>query len=266
MSSSDDDEPFIAFRGVSKTYAARHGEATALLETSLTLAQGEFVCIVGPSGCGKTTLLNMLAGFVAPTSGSVRVAGATVDAPGPERGVVFQEVGLFPWLTVRGNVEFGMRMAGRPARERRARADATLALTRMDRFADRLPNELSGGMKQRVGLARVLANDPQVLLMDEPFGALDAQTRRLMQDELLAVWQQTRKTILFITHSVDEALLLGDRVIVMTASPGRIREDLRIDLPRPRDENSAEFNLLERKIKGMVLAEAARIAEIEQSR
>jgi NitT/TauT family transport system ATP-binding protein len=166
---------------------------------------------------------------------------------------------------VQANVEFGLKMSGISRRERGERARSTLALTRMEKFANRYPNELSGGMKQRVGLARVLANDPQVLLMDEPFGALDAQTRRMMQDELLQVWQQTKKTVLFITHSVDEALLLADRVIVMTAAPGRIRADLFVDLPRPRDENSVAFNTLEKKIKDMVLAEA-RVAEKEYTR
>ena len=262
---SPEPQAFIAFNRVSKTYTAHHGQATALLETSLALAKSEFVCIVGPSGCGKTTLLNMLAGFVNPSTGSVQLNGVPVSEPGPERGVVFQEVGLFPWLTVQANVEFGLKMSGVSRRERSERALSTLALTRMDKFANRYPNELSGGMKQRVGLARVLANDPQVLLMDEPFGALDAQTRRMMQDELLQVWQQTKKTVLFITHSVDEALLLADRVIVMTAAPGRIRTDLVVDLPRPRDENSVAFNALEKKIKDMVLAEA-RVAEKEYAR
>jgi NitT/TauT family transport system ATP-binding protein len=198
----------------------------------------------------------MLAGFVSTSTGSVSINGVPVGEPGPDRGVVFQEVGLFPWLTVQANVEFGLKMSGVSRTERATRARATLALTQMDKFANRYPNELSGGMKQRVGLARVLANDPQVLLMDEPFGALDAQTRRMMQEELLQVWQQTKKTILFITHSVDEALLLGDRVIVMTAAPGRLRVDMRIDLPRPRDENSVAFNALEKEIKDMVLTEA----------
>jgi ABC-type nitrate/sulfonate/bicarbonate transport system ATPase subunit len=256
-------ERFISFDQVSKTYNARHGLAAALLETSLILARGEFVCVVGPSGCGKTTLLNMLAGFISPSTGSITVESVPVDGPGPERGVVFQEVGLFPWLTVLANVEFGLRMSGVGRRERRARAHAALSLTKMEQFGERYPNELSGGMKQRVGLARVLANNPQVLLMDEPFGALDALTRRMMQDELLRVWGETRKTVLFITHSVDEALLLGDRVVVMTAAPGRIKADIRIALGRPRDENSVAFNDLEKSIKEMVLAEA-RVTESVQ--
>ena len=258
----DPSADFILFNQVSKEYAARYGRAQALLETSLALGQGEFVCIVGPSGCGKTTLLNMLAGFVPPSTGGVAINGTAVDEPGPDRGVVFQEVGLFPWLTVQANVEFGLKMSGVPRAVRRERATSALALTHMDRYASRYPNELSGGMKQRVGLARVLANDPKVLLMDEPFAALDAQTRRMMQDELLRVWMETRKTVLFITHSVDEALLLADRVVVMTAAPGRIKADLRIELDRPRDENSVAFNELEKQIKGMVLVEA-RLAQEE---
>lgn len=249
-------DQFISINKVSKTYTARHGTARALLETSLSIRQGEFVCVVGPSGCGKTTLLNMLAGFVMPSTGEMSVNGVPVTRPGPDRGVVFQEVGLFPWLTVQANVEFGLKMSGLPRRDRRELGTAALSLTQMDKFADRYPNELSGGMKQRVGLARVLANDPHVLLMDEPFGALDAQTRRLMQDELLQVWGKLQKTVFFITHSVDEAVLLADRVVVMTAAPGQIKADERVSLARPRDENSVAFNELERKIKQMVFAES----------
>ena len=261
MTSSTGSE-FIRFERVTKTYTARYGLAHALQEVSLAFDKGEFICVVGPSGCGKTTLLNMLAGFVTPTTGRVLVDGKVVSQPGPDRGVVFQEVGLFPWLTVQNNVEFGLKISGAPPRERAERARAALVLTQMERFSDRYPNELSGGMKQRVGLARVLANDPQVLLMDEPFGALDAQTRGVMQEEVLSIWEATRKTVLFITHSVDEALLLGDRVVVMGTSPGHVREDLRIDLPRPRDENSVPFNELEKVIKNMVLAEARATGQI----
>jgi NitT/TauT family transport system ATP-binding protein len=199
--------------------------------------------------------LNMLAGFVTPTGGRVAVDGERVFQPGPDRGVVFQEVGLFPWLTVQDNVEFGLKMSKATKKERASKAKEVLSLTGMNLYASRYPNELSGGMKQRVGLARVLANDPKVLLMDEPFGALDAQTRRLMQDELLKLWEATRKTVVFITHSVDEALYLADRVVVMTGSPGRIKADLRIDLPRPRDENGVEFNEMERDIKAMIMAD-----------
>lgn len=254
-------EPLISIRSVSKTYDARNGIARALLETSLNVERGQFVCIIGPSGCGKTTLLNMVAGFVLPSTGSVLSGGRPVTEPGPDRGVVFQEVGLFAWLTAQKNVEFGLKMAGVRRRERADRARQALALTGMERFGDRYPSELSGGMKQRVGIARVLANDPDVLLMDEPFGALDAQTRSLMQQELLKVWQATGKTVLFVTHAVEEAVLLADRVVVMTANPGRIKLDMRITLPRPRDENSAEFNKIERELKQAVLEEA-RIAEM----
>jgi NitT/TauT family transport system ATP-binding protein len=249
-------DAFIAYDRVSKTYQVRGREAQALRETSLQIAEGEFVCIVGPSGCGKTTLLNMLAGFVTPSGGTVSVGGRLVHEPGPDRGVVFQEVGLFSWLTARRNVEFGLRMAGVGPKERQRRADEALNLTGMLRFGDRYPNELSGGMKQRVGLARALANDPQVLLMDEPFAALDPQSRTLMQQEVLKIWRATGKTILFVTHAVDEALLLADRVVVMSANPGRVKETIRIDLPRERDENGVEFNRIERELRNMVLAEA----------
>ncbi len=248
--------PFISIDRVTKTYASRSGLANAVLETTVRIEQGEFVCIVGPSGCGKTTLMNMVAGFVTPSGGEVSVDGRQVSEPGPDRGVVFQEVGLFAWLTARRNVEFGLKMMGIPKSERTRRADEALALTNMSAFADRYPSELSGGMKQRVGLARVLATDPHVLLMDEPFGALDAQTRAIMQQELLRVWTGSGKTVIFITHAVDEAVLLADRVLVMTANPGRVKADIRVDLPRPRDENSSEFNALERELKEMVLQEA----------
>lgn len=247
---------FISINGVTKTYNTRHGKSLALRETSLEVEQGQFVCVVGPSGCGKTTLMNMIAGFVVPTTGDITVAGKRVEGPGPDRGVVFQEVGLFEWLTARKNVEFGLRMAGVPAEARSEKAQAALALTGLGGFADRYPNELSGGMKQRVGLARVLVNDPQVMLMDEPFAALDALSRSLMQIELLKVWMATNKTVIFITHAVDEALLLADRVIVMSANPGRVKMDMPVALPRPRDETSADFNQLERKLRDMVLTEA----------
>lgn len=255
--------PFIAIEHVTKTYAARLGPSQALRETSLQIERGEFVCIVGPSGCGKTTVLNMLAGFVTPTSGRVEVAGRHVTEPGPDRGVVFQEVGLFSWLTARKNVEFGLAMKGLPRQERRARAEEMLKLTGMLKFAERYPSELSGGMRQRVGLARALAPDPEVLLMDEPFAALDAQSRALMQQETLKVWRATGKTIVFVTHAVDEALLLADRVIVMSANPGRVERDLRIDLPRPRDDASDEFTRLEKTLREMILAEARAIEQAQ---
>jgi NitT/TauT family transport system ATP-binding protein len=201
----------------------------------------------------------MLAGFVTPTTVYIEVAGQEVREPGPDRGVVFQEVGLFGWLTARRNVEFGLAMKGQSRRDQRARAEAMLELTGMRRFADRYPNELSGGMKQRVGLARALAPDPQILLMDEPFAALDAQSRSLMQHEVLKVWKTTGKTIVFVTHAVDEALILADRVIVMSANPGRVKEDVRVTLPRPRDDTSDEFITLEKHLREMILAEARAI-------
>ena len=253
------EHPFISIDGVTKTYKSRLGLSEALRETSIQISRGEFVCVVGPSGCGKTTILNMLAGFVEPSTGHIKVADQEVREPGPDRGVVFQEVGLFNWLTARSNVEFGLAMKGIPRADRRARAEAVLELTGMLKFADRFPNELSGGMKQRVGLARALAPDPDVLLMDEPFAALDAQSRSLMQQEVLKIWKATGKTILFVTHAVDEALILADRVIVMSANPGRVKEDIRVDLPRPRDDTSESFTTLEKRLRDMVLTEARAI-------
>jgi NitT/TauT family transport system ATP-binding protein len=253
------EHPFIVIDRVTKSYKGRLGPSEALRETSIQISRGEFVCVVGPSGCGKTTILNMLAGFVEPTTGRIEVAGQEVKEPGPDRGVVFQEVGLFSWLTARRNVEFGLTMKGMPLGDRHARAEAVLELTGMLKFADRFPNELSGGMKQRVGLARALAPDPDVLLMDEPFAALDAQSRSLMQQEVLKIWAATGKTILFVTHAVDEALLLADRVIVMSANPGRVKEGIQIDLPRPRDDTSESFTRLEKSLRDMILAEARAI-------
>ncbi len=246
---------FVRYDAVTKSYGAKGG-ALALRATSLDIAEGEFICVVGPSGCGKTTLLNMLAGFVKPTTGRVSIGDVPVAEPGPDRGVVFQEAGLFDWLTARRNVEFGLKMSGVPQKERQLRADEVLKLTGMLRFADRYPSQLSGGMKQRIGIARALVNDPAVLLMDEPFAALDAQSRSLMQEELLSVWRRTGKTILFVTHSVDEAIYLADRVVVMSANPGRIKADIRIEIERPRDEMSLEFNRLKRELKEMVMFEA----------
>ncbi len=216
----------------------------AVDDVSLAVSEGEFVAIVGPSGCGKSTLLHVLGGFIPADSGVMRVAGKEVRRPGPDRGMMFQELALFPWRTVIGNAGWALEVQGRPVKERVAIAERYLELVGLLPFKDAYPSELSGGMKQRVALARLLAFDPQVLLMDEPFGALDAQTRELMQEELQRIWQATRKTVLFVTHDIDEAVFLGDRVIVFTARPGRIKADLRIDLPRPRPievKKSVEF-------------------------
>jgi NitT/TauT family transport system ATP-binding protein len=206
----------------------------ALRDVSFQVAPGEFVCVLGPSGCGKSTLLGALAGHLAPTRGGIRVDGQRVERPGPERGLVFQQHTLLPWRTAQDNVAFGLKMQGVPARERRARARELLRQVGLHGFEERYPTQLSGGMQQRVEIARVLINQPRVLLMDEPFGALDALTRAKMQRLLLDVWSRLRTTVVFVTHDVDEALFLADRVMVMSPRPGRIVEDLRLPFGRPR--------------------------------
>src|SRR6266545_17958 len=203
---------------------------------------------VGASGCGKSTLLRIIAGFEEPTTGEVATHGKIITGPGSDRGMVFQDYALFPWMTVHRNIGFGPRQRGLPRGEIAAVADEFIKLVGLERFADRYPSQLSGGMKQHVAIARVLANDANVLLMDEPFGALDALTREQLQHELLQIWARTRVTIIFVTHSVEEAVLLADRVLVMSAGPGRIEADIRIDLPRPRDVSSPEFNAVRRDL------------------
>lgn len=206
----------------------------AVSHVDLQIADQEFVCILGPSGCGKSTVLNVVAGFLEPTAGFMLVDGQAVNRPGPERGVVFQDANIFPWLTVEQNIGFGPRLRQGSSNEVKERTAEFVERVGLTGFEQHLPLELSGGMRQRVGLARTLINDPSVLLMDEPFGALDAQTRILMQELLLDLWERDRKTVIFVTHDIDEALLLGDRVVVMSASPGRVKEVVRVDLPRPR--------------------------------
>jgi NitT/TauT family transport system ATP-binding protein len=237
--------PLIACHRVSRTFRATAGQETvALADVSLEVRPGEFVCLLGPSGCGKTTLLNMIAGFLPPSTGSVRVNGRQVAGPGPDRGVVFQEYSLFGWLTVRDNVEFGPRMAGVLRADRRRLGERYLALVGLQDVGDKYPFELSGGMKQRVAIARALVTDPRVLLMDEPFAALDAMTRTVLQTELLAIWETERKTIVFVTHNVGEAIYLADRIVVMSARPGRVQEEVAVDLQRPRSRTAAGFNEL----------------------
>jgi NitT/TauT family transport system ATP-binding protein len=220
------------------------------------VAQGEFFCLLGPSGCGKTTVLNMVAGFEAPSSGVVEVHGVAVSRPGPERGVVFQsDAALFSWLTVRENVEFGPRLRHLSRARRHEISDQFLALVNLTEHAKKLPTELSGGMKQRVQIARVLANEPDVLLMDEPFGALDAQTRRVMQRELMRIWTEMRRTVLFVTHDIDEAIILADRIGVMNIGPSsRIKAVVDNPLPRPRERNEAS-DLLFKQISGLIEVE-----------
>jgi NitT/TauT family transport system ATP-binding protein len=225
----------IAFENVTKTFAGRAGNMLALDDINVAIDKGEFVCLVGPSGCGKSTLCNMLAGFETPTTGRVALDGQTVCAPSIERAMMFQEPALFPWMNVRANVEFGLKSLKLPARERRARAEKFLKMVHLSQFGNAQPHELSGGMKQRVALARALAVDPKVLLMDEPFAALDAQTRDHLHLELQTIWRETRKTILFVTHNVREAVTLATRVIVFTSRPGRIKKEFVLDdLTYPR--------------------------------
>jgi ABC-type nitrate/sulfonate/bicarbonate transport system ATPase subunit len=240
----------------------RGGTVTALERLSLEVREDEFVSIVGPSGCGKSTLLRIVAGLIRPTAGEVALDGRPVEGPGADRGMVFQSYTLFPWLTVQGNVEFGLRLRGLAAEERRRIAQRHIELVGLQGTESAYPKELSGGMQQRVAIARALANDPAILLMDEPFGALDAQTRSIMQELLLRVWEQTHKTVLFVTHDIEEAVLLSDRVYVMTARPGRIKAEVAVTLPRPREVGVIDtpgFIALRQQIHGLIREEIQRV-------
>ncbi len=253
----------IEIRGVHKEFVKGERRVLALQDIDLTVAQREFVAILGPSGCGKSTLLNMVAGFDRPTRGSVKVEGEEIVDPSPRRCVVFQEPALFPWLTVMDNVVFGPKNRRQPAAEYRPRAAQIIEQVGLRGFEASYPAELSGGMRQRVGIARVLIMEPRVLLMDEPFGSLDAQTRSLMQELLLALWQRHQQTVLFITHDIEEALLLADRVCVMTARPGRIKKSIPVPMPRPRSIEltlSPEFNALRREVLALIREESVRAA------
>jgi NitT/TauT family transport system ATP-binding protein len=234
--------PILEVKGVGKTYALNGQPIEALRGADLTVRRGEFICLIGASGCGKSTLLRMTAGFEAPSAGEVLMWGKPVDGPHPSRGMVFQDYGLFPWLSVRDNIAFGPKSRGLSKAEIAATVDRFVELVGLNRFANAYPHQLSGGMKQRVAIARVLANDAEIVLMDEPFGALDAMTRERLQDELVDIWQRTGLTVLFVTHAIEEAIFLADRVIVMSPGPGRIEREYPITLPRPRDVASAEFN------------------------
>jgi NitT/TauT family transport system ATP-binding protein len=228
---------------------------TALAETDLAIEEGDFVCLLGPSGCGKSTLLNVIGGLTVASTGTVTVGGQVISNPGPDRGMVFQNYSLYPWLTVRGNVEFGLRLNSWPAERIRSVAGELIDLVGLTDYADQYPKVLSGGMRQRVAIARALALEPKVLLMDEPFGALDAQTRSRMQELLLDIWARKRTTVLFVTHDIEEAIYLADRVLVMSTGPGRIVEDFRIDLPRPRVADvvaSREFTEYRRQMLGLL--------------
>ncbi|AXK31746.1 ABC transporter ATP-binding protein [Streptomyces armeniacus] len=262
--------PKLSLRGVGKTFPARgkRPPSTALGSVDLDVAPGEFAVIVGPSGCGKSTLLDLLGGLGEPTSGRILLDGRPLTGPGLDRGIVFQQYALLPWRTALGNVAFGLEATGVPRRERAARAREFLDLVGLAGFADRHPQELSGGMKQRVAIARSLAYDPDVLLMDEPFAALDAQTRESLQDELLRIWERTGKTVVFITHGIDEAVYLGQRVAVLTSRPGRVKEVVRIGLEARTSvqdlRSSPEFAAYRHRIWDLLRDEVTRAQEQEK--
>ena len=242
--------PIVDIKGVSKVFKLQDQTIHALSDASLRIAKGEFVCLIGASGCGKSTLLRIIAGFEQPSSGQALMWGKPIDGPDPGRGMVFQDYALFPWLSVRDNIGFGPAARGLSRGEVTAIVDKFVELVGLARFASAYPHQLSGGMKQRVAIARVLANDAEIVLMDEPFGALDAMTRERLQDELLEIWQRTKLTVVFVTHSIEEAIFLANRVVVMTPGPGRIESDNVVGLARPRDVASPEFNDVRRVLGG----------------
>jgi NitT/TauT family transport system ATP-binding protein len=250
--------PHIQIEHVSKVFSTGGRDVVALENINLEIPAGQFTCLLGPSGCGKSTLLNAVAGFAPPSSGTITAEGKPVATPGPERGMVFQEYALFPWMTVEQNVGFGLEIKGVARDEIKRRVGELLSVLSLSDFRQRYPKDLSGGMRQRVAIARVLALDSPIMLMDEPFGALDALTRRNLQDELLRIWAELKKTILFVTHSIEEAIYLADRIVVMTYRPGTVKRDIIVDLPRPRDPASPEFNVLKRELGMLVMEEQQR--------
>ena len=257
--------PKLSARGVTKSFRnARGGTVSALHDVDFEVAAGEFVCLIGPSGCGKTTLLNLFAGLERPDAGEVSMDGAPIDAPGPDRAVLFQEPALFPWMSVRANVEFGLEMIGVPKDERADRTMHWLRRVHLARFAQAQPHELSGGMRSRAALARSLACQPEVLLADEPFAALDAQTREILQRELQEVWSETQNTFVFVTHNVREAVFLADRVVLMSAPPGTLVAEHRIDVERPREFEDVLLSKVVVDIHGHLLKEVDKVVERER--
>ncbi|NLX46867.1 MAG: ABC transporter ATP-binding protein [Euryarchaeota archaeon] len=238
----------LSIEKLRKAFPLEEGELVAIEDFTLDVKKGEFICILGPSGCGKTTILRIIAGLDTQTSGKISLDGKIIKGPGSDRGMVFQEFALFPWRSVRKNIEFGMELRKVPVKTRHETSQKLIELVGLEGFEDAHPHELSGGMKQRVGIARALANEPDILLMDEPFGALDAQTRNMMQKELLRIWEETKKTVVFITHSVDEAVFLADRIVVMGERPSSITEIYDIPWERPRERASMEFANLRKEI------------------
>ena len=253
----------IIVNNAQKVFKTPSGDVIALKDINLHIEKGEFVCLLGPSGCGKSTLLNAVAGFQPPSAGEITVDGKKILTPGPDRGMVFQEYALFPWMTVAQNIAFGMEVQHKSKGEIAAKVDQLLDTLKLKDFRDRFPKDLSGGMRQRVAIARVLAMDSPIMLMDEPFGALDALTRRNLQDELLRIWKEFGKTILFVTHSIEESIYLADRIVVITYRPGTIKRDQRVTMPRPRDTSAPEFNELKRELGLLVMEEQQRHAADE---
>ena len=253
----------IVVSDASKVFGSGEASVAALQDVTATVPEGQFLCLLGPSGCGKSTLLNAIAGFTPLTSGAITIGGRRVTEPGPDRGMVFQEYALFPWMSVEDNIRFGLDIKGVPKPEASVTADRIAGTLGLSDFLKRYPKDLSGGMRQRVAIARILALDPPVMLMDEPFGALDALTRRTLQDELLRIWAEYRKTIVFVTHSIEEAIYLADRILVMTYRPGRIKRDVTVDMPRPRDTASTDFNAIKRELAALVMEEQQRFTQAE---
>lgn len=254
----------ILIRDMSVIFGEREDAFIAVDRVSVDIESGEFLCIVGPSGCGKSTVMNAIAGFEFPTEGTVSLDGIAIEGPGADRGMVFQQPTLFPWKNVRENVAHGPRMHNKSNAEANSIADGLLEMVGLSAFADSRPQTLSGGMQQRTAIARALANTPSVLLMDEPFGALDAQTRLMMQESLLKIWSEIRPTVVFVTHDIDEAIFLADRIIVMSASPGRILREITVDLPRPRAAEmtlDASFVALKRQCMDLIRTESLRAFE-----
>lgn len=259
----------IQLSGVTKQFVSARGNIIALRDVDLSVEKNQFVALVGASGCGKSTLLNLVAGFEEPTCGDVRIDGLNAGHPGPDRGFVFQRDALFPWLSVQQNIKFGLTLKAAKSRfEPEARADLMVKRVGLTAFAQHFPAQLSGGMRQRAAIASVLAIDPPILLMDEPFGALDSLTRSVMHDFLLEIWDENPRTVLLVTHDITEAIYLADKVVILTSHPGRIKEEVQIDLPRPRNfhiQSSARFVELREHITTIVRAEAAKVAEMESA-
>jgi NitT/TauT family transport system ATP-binding protein len=253
----------MRIKDLNKRYVTNESEVLALSDIDLDIRDGEFVSLLGPSGCGKSTLLKIVAGLLDASAGSVEIDGAVVTAPGPERAVVFQDYALFPWMTVEDNVEFGLEARGVPLDKRRQVSAELLKVVGLQEFAKKYPHHLSGGMKQRVSIARALAVEPQILLMDEPFGALDAQTRSVMQEELLRIWKVYRKTVVFVTHSIEESIYLSDRIVVMTARPGQIKTIIEIQDERPRDMTTPAMSRMQRNVRAILSEEINRAAALE---